>query len=915
MAARTGPNLSGPVRVALRYVRPQFVESALLPRLVAEGAFADAVADARVYLSVADARPEELWSGLDVSRGARSEDSLLTERLVRDARGLADRLRPTFESSGRAHGYVILPLSPHLADDAPGLANAARALRRAVERDNVAVEIPATDAGLSVVPELLSEGAAVEVVALADPARLERILRVLPGGVERDRRGRSARVSIRLSLSPIDAAAAPFGSIPPAGSPWPPHSAALDAARECERVWSNARGTDDGRPRLVWSEVEPPDPAWPATSYIDRLTAGPDSAAVESSWLFTHPKPTRAVDSTGTPSPHPADDGGSHPRVAIEFAELARGWRDSKVAAYDRLRTRVRTLRPDRPAASRFGEAGLSLPADVRRAVAERLGFWSATGFGRRLWTRDPRLWFDAPRPELSDRMGWLELPFASSEYLRSLATLAESVVRDDVRHAVLVGMGGSSLAPSLFAQVFGPSPGFPDLTVLDSSHPDAVTEVSDRLDLDRAVFVVSSKSGTTAETLSLFRHFWAGVARSGGRPGRRFMAITDPGTPLVDLARTREFRAWIPGPPEVGGRYSALSAFGLVPAALLGVDLVTLLERASALAVTASFDTPEAESPSLALGAALGELGVSGRDKVTFLAPPALSALPVWIEQLIAESTGKDRRGLVPVVEEAPRPPDRYAQDRVFVSLEMARDESTERRRSELERAGRPVIRLELRDIYDVGAEFFRWELAVAAAGSILGIHPFDQPDVELAKRLTRAALRRGKTEATAATPSGPELLAAPPEDRARAVEGLGRWLDGIRAPEYVAIQAYLAPRPETDRALAALREYVALRTGVATTLGYGPRFLHSTGQLHKGGPETVRCLQLRDRPRARLPIPETEDTFEALVAAQAEGDAEALRQRGRPPLVLELGDDPVRALDRLVAAPSGVRGPGKEN
>jgi transaldolase/glucose-6-phosphate isomerase len=528
--------------------------------------------------------------------------------------------------------------------------------------------------------------------------------------------------------------------------------------------------------------------------------------------------------------------------------------------------------------------------------VEERGKVWESERFAERLWAKDPTLWSAEPMPELSDRLGWLDLPERMQAEAPALAAFATEV-KERTRYVVLLGMGGSSLAPEVFQRIAGRRRGYPELVVLDTTHPAAVRAVEARVDLGRTLFLVSSKSGTTTETLSLFRYFWRKGEETGKNPGERFAAVTDPGTPLERLARERGFAACFQAPPDVGGRYSALTVFGLLPAALIGLDIESILAGAREMADRCK--NSFSGNPGLYLGAVLGELARMGRDKATFLAAPSVAAFPAWAEQLIAESTGKDGKGIVPVVDEPAGAPDVYGEDRVFVYLttRRKRDARLEARLLDLENAGHPLVRIELRDAMDIGGEFFRWEVAVAAAGAVLGIHPFNQPDVELAKELARRAMEKGGSEAS---PEADAVSAADPEQLSSAAR---KWLTAVRAGDYIALQAFLAPDPETTSVLQTIRARLRDRLRLATTFGYGPRFLHSTGQLHKGGPDSGLFLQLVDDPVEDLQVPETEYTFRALIRAQALGDWQALRQKGRRALRVDLGRDPAGGLERLAA------------
>jgi len=534
-------------------------------------------------------------------------------------------------------------------------------------------------------------------------------------------------------------------------------------------------------------------------------------------------------------------------------------------------------------------------------AVEARLAKWQSEGFGRRLWDKDHTLWSPEPVPELADRLGWLTLPASMADEVDRLTRFAAEVKADGIADVVVLGMGGSSLAPEVFSLTFGSAPGFPRVSALDSTHPDAVRATALRIDLARSLFVVSSKSGTTTETLSFFRTFWEllhGLVPEAER-GRHFVAVTDPGTPLEKLARERGFRGVFSAPEDVGGRYSALTHFGLVPAALLGLDVGRLLTSGGDEARASGPSVPAADNPGLRLGAALGELARAGRDKVTFLTAPAIAAFPDWIEQLIAESTGKHGLGIVPVVGELAGPPEAYGDDRFFVGLFLGdEDNGLAAKLDALELAGHPVARTRLQTPYDLGAEMFRWEVATAAAGAVLGVNPFDQPDVQLAKELATQAMKEaavgiaGSSSTTAVSDEKPDDLR----------QELVAWLAGARPGDYLGLHAYLAPAPRTTEVLHAFQHALHEKTRLAVTLGYGPRFLHSTGQLHKGGPAACRFLQIVDEPAEDLQVPEAAYTFGTLIRAQADGDCKALEQRGRNVLRVRLGTDEDQGLRHLL-------------
>jgi transaldolase/glucose-6-phosphate isomerase len=545
---------------------------------------------------------------------------------------------------------------------------------------------------------------------------------------------------------------------------------------------------------------------------------------------------------------------------------------------------------------------------EYRGRVDDKLASWGEQKFIQRLWDKDHTLWFDEPVEELKDRLGWLILPDVDSVVLDNVTAFAEKVRSEGFTHVVLLGMGGSSLAPEVFARCFGSSLGYPELSVLDNTHPEAVRNLEDRLPLSSTLFCVSSKSGTTLETLSLFRYFWHKAKEISEEPGSQFVAITDPGSYLQDLAKKREFRAVFTAPPDVGGRYSALTVFGLVPAALIGVDIHKLLDRARNAAEKIKSKDSEENAAGIVLGATLGELSAD-RNKITLMTTPSLIAFSDWVEQLVAESTGKDGKGILPVVNEPIGPAKDYSKDRIFIglSLDGEKDGELERLFDELSGLEHPVVRIHLNDIYDLGQAFFHWEVAVAAAGAVMGINPFDQPDVQLAKDLAKRIMgavevaESGDGTTDRADPDGHKVLKI--SDHEILSSALERWISQAHPKDYVTLQAFLQPNPETRAALQKIREKLLNRTQLATTLGFGPRFLHSTGQLHKGGPNTGLFIQLVDKPGIDCEVPETNLSFGQIIDAQAHGDYLALLDRKRRILRINLQDDAIKGLDLLQA------------
>ena len=509
----------------------------------------------------------------------------------------------------------------------------------------------------------------------------------------------------------------------------------------------------------------------------------------------------------------------------------------------------------------------LARPDGWDRAVRR----WEEGGLVDRLWASDPSVW-GTSAPGAGEWLGWLDLPYTMGDRLGDMVCLAEDAAGEGVADVVLLGMGGSSLAPEVFGAVFGAGPDRPRLTVLDSTHPEAVTSLRSRIEPSRTLFVVSSKSGTTVETLSFYRFFWDLCSGEGAR----FVAITDQGTPLDRLGRERGFRAVFNAPADVGGRFSALSTFGLVPAALIGVDLASLLERARESADRGKLGA--AENPAVGLGLALGAAAAVGMDKLTLHTTESLAAFPAWMEQLVAESLGKNGVGIVPVAGEPVLEGGLYGDDRLFLLWESDGEPPVGLP------GGHGGARIEVEDRLDLGAEMIRAELAVAAAGEVLGVNPFDQPDVEEAKRLASEAM--GRDGSTAGTD-----LALAQSTGTRA--SIRRMVEELGSGDYLGIQAYLPPGAGIEQKISEIRRRVTEISGAATTFGYGPRYLHSTGQVHKGGPPRGSFLQIVDDPSSEVQVPETEFGFSRLIAAQAEGDYLALRGADRRVLRVTLGSD----------------------
>ncbi|HTS82281.1 MAG TPA: bifunctional transaldolase/phosoglucose isomerase [Myxococcaceae bacterium] len=554
-----------------------------------------------------------------------------------------------------------------------------------------------------------------------------------------------------------------------------------------------------------------------------------------------------------------------------------------------------------------------ALDAEVKRTLAD----WDQGRKMERLWKRDPSLWTSHDEDKW---LGWLDIVVASALVAPDLEAFLKDIRQDRFQHAVLLGMGGSSLCPEVMALTFGHAAGAPQLLVLDSTDPVQVQAMARRVKPESTLFIVSSKSGSTLEPNIFFQFFWEQTRAAVGaeKAPRHFVAITDPGSKMESVAREHRFRGIFFGRPSIGGRYSALSAFGMVPAGVMGVDLPRFLGNTVKMMEACAGSVPASRNPGGILGAALGTLGNRGRDKVTLVTSPGIGDLGAWLEQLIAESTGKQGKGLIPVDREALGPPDRYGQDRIFayLRLQSAPDALQDRGVEALVQVGQPVVRIDVDEPYTLGEEFFRWEIATAVAGSVLGIDPFDQPDVEASKVETRK-LTEAYESLGALPPEQPFLEDAPValfadpantqalQDGKTLTDVLRKHLGRLGAGDYLGLLAYVPMTPENEAVLQTARLRVRDARKVATCLGFGPRFLHSTGQAYKGGPNSGVFLQVTCDDPVQLPVPGHKFSFGVVKAAQARGDFQVLAARKRRALRVHLRgplDAALRALQQAI-------------
>jgi transaldolase/glucose-6-phosphate isomerase len=823
--------------------------------------------------------------------------ALYVRLAIEDIRQAADVLRPVYEATRGADGFVSLEVSPYLADDTEATVAEARRLSQAVARDNVMIKVPATRAGLPAIRRLTAEGIKVNITLLFSQLVYEEVVEAYLSGLEQliARGGDAARMASVASIyvSRNDVAVDRI-----AGEPLRGKVAIANAKLAYQRYkrlfagprWEKLRAKGARVQRLLWASTGTKNPAYSDVLYVEELIA---------------------PDTVNTIPPATMDAFRDHGRVRLS---LEQGIDDAErvMAALDRqgisigavtaklTEDGVQTFKDAfdkllgalaRKRAALLGEKldrqEVRLPAALEKPVADSLESWRREGNVRRLWAGDAALWSGQDEAKW---LGWLDIVDKQRKRLSTLEALGADIRAEGFTHIVLLGMGGSSLGPEVLGGIFGR--GRPELRVLDSTDPAQIRAVEASVDLARTLFIVSSKSGSTLEPNILEQYFFERVKAAGAH----FIAVTDPGSSLQKLAEHKRFRHIAYGEPSIGGRYSVLSDFGMVPAVAIGLDIGRLLGAAQRMVRSCGENVPPAENPGVVLGTVMGVLAKSGRDKLTIVASPGIAGFGAWLEQLVAESTGKLGRGLIPVDAEPLGPPPVYGQDRLFAYLRLPGEADAQQDEAidALERAGHPVVRITVNERYHIGQEFFRWEIATAVAGAILEINPFDQPDVEASKVRTR--------ELTSAYEKTGKL---PPEgNHGKHREALAAHLESLRPGDYFALLAYVERNAPHQDALTAIRRMVRDGKHVATCLGFGPRFLHSTGQAYKGGPNSGVFLQLTCDDADDLEVPGQKYTFGLVKAAQARGDLEVLGERGRRVLRVHLGADVATGLAALLEA-----------
>ena len=848
---------------------------------------------------------------------------------IADIRAAADMLRPVYDKTQGRDGYISLECSPYLANDTEATIGEALRLWAAVQRPNLMVKVPATPAGIPAIRQLTGRGLNINITLLFSVTVYEQVVDAYISGLEDLKRtggdiskiGSVASIFVSRIDVAVDKRLDKLGdkrvadrlrgkaAITNAKLAYVRYKALFSGRR-----WQSLATAGAKTQRLLWASTSTKSPVYKDTMYVEALI-GRDT-------VDTIPPATMdAFRNHGevTPDAIEQDIAGARATLAeleqhgISLKEVTdelvtegvQQFADAFDKLFGAIARRRRTLLEGDHARLEIGPGS----PEMKTAFDAEMEVWRKNGRIRRLWAGDKSLWTGTDEDKW---FGWLHIVEQELVDIDRLLGFAQEVKQRGFSDLVLLGMGGSSLGPEVFGKTFGRQPGWPRFHMLDSTDPAQIKGIEREVDLGKTLFIVSSKSGSTLEPNIFMDYFLDRVSAVRGKDkvGQHFVAVTDPGSLLERRAKQLGFAHIFHGVPSIGGRYSVLSKFGLVPAAAMGLDIKRLLETAQPMERACGPDVPPAENPGVQLGIAMGVASTRfGRDKVTIITSPGIADLGAWLEQLLAESTGKRGRGLIPLADEPLTTAERYGNDRFFAYLELEGHQDALQRQAvaELERAGHPVARISVKDIWHIGQEFFRWEIATAVAGAIIGIDPFNQPDVEASKDKTRALTddyeksRRLPEETTVFRENGLALYADPRNaaelGRHNTLTGylkshFGRVRAGAKSGDYVALLAYIERNEAHTQALTAMRTRIRDRTHAATCLGFGPRFQHSTGQAYKGGPNSGVFLQITCDDPADMNVPGHSYSFGVVKAAQASGDLEVLVERGRRALRVHLKD-----------------------
>ena len=929
--------------VWLDFVSRDLLKSGGLAKLIAEDGLRGVTSNPSIFEKAIghgddyDSLIAQAEASGDLDPGALFEDLA-----VRDIQEGADTLNSVYEQTQRRDGFISLEVSPYLAMNTHETIEEARRLWREVNRRNLMVKVPGTKPGLTAIRTLIGEGINVNVTLLFSQQVYAEVAEAYISGLEAfaKKGGDPHKVASVASffVSRIDTLVDDELDKKIAATADPAEKARLrslkgkvaiaNAKLAYERYkqiysderWQRLAQQGAQTQRLLWASTGTKNKDYSDVLYVDELI-GPDTvntmppATMDAYRDHGNPRPSLEEDVAGAKAVMDALPvaGISIDAVTARLVEDGvRLFADAADQLYAAVQKKRRTV-----LGSKLNAMSYKLPAELERDVQAALEDWRKEGKVRRLWDADASLWTEQDEAKW---LGWLGIVDQQLKGVAHLQDFADEVKQAGFKDVLLLGMGGSSLGPEVFGETFGSKPGYPKLHVLDSTDPAQIRHFEADIDLARTLFMVSSKSGSTLEP-NIFKDYFYERAKQAVGPAeapKRFVAISDPGSSLEKMALTEGFRHVFHGEPSIGGRYSVLSNFGMVPAAAIGIDPRAFLESAAEMVRSCAASAPPVENPGVILGAILGCSQRRGRDKVTIIASKGIADFGAWLEQLLAESTGKLGKGIVPVDAEPLGAPAVYGNDRVFAYLRLASDQEPEQERAiaALEAAGQPVVRIAISDPMQLGQEFFRWEMATAVAGSIIGINPFDQPDVEAAK--VKARDLTTAYEETGALPEeraffegeGIKLFADPRNQAALTPQAtslaavLKAHLGRIGAGDYTALLAYIERSPDHIAAMQRLRRMIRDRTKAATCVGFGPRFQHSTGQAYKGGPNSGVFLQITCDDAEDLPVPGHSYTFGIVKAAQARGDLEVLAERGRRALRAHITGDLERGLDTLSRA-----------
>jgi transaldolase / glucose-6-phosphate isomerase len=927
--------------VWLDYIRRSLITSGELTRLVLEDGLRGVTSNPAIF-EKAIVGSTDYQPVIDSKESAGLDAKALYEKIaIKDVQDAADILKPVWNQTNARDGYVSLEVSPLLARDTTGTIEEARRLWKAVDRVNLMVKVPATAEGIPAIRQLISEGINVNVTLLFSRQTYEQVAKAyIEGLTERAAAGEDvsriasvasffvsridsmidAQVAGRLKTETDSAKRARLssllGKVAIANAKLAYHRFTELFAGD---AW-NALVKKGAQPqRLLWASTSTKNPNYRDVLYVEELIGPSTVNTIPPATLNAFREHGRLRTSLTEDLESAVDTMEAVEQVGLSMKAVTDKLLDEGLRQFSDAFAQLLKATGSRQSAEsqpKINSISYSLPPKLSAAVDQTITDWAKQDKVRRLWRGDASLWSGTDENRW---LGWLGITDDQITHAEHLTSLAAEVKSAGFKHVLLLGMGGSSLCPEVLRLTFGKIEGFPELHVLDSTDPAQIKAIEAKIDLKNTLFIVSSKSGGTLEPNIYKQYFFARVKAAVGEKeaGNRFIAITDPGSKMQHVAENDNFRHIFFGVPSIGGRYSALSNFGMVPAAAMGIDVLKFLNRTEEMVHACGATVPASENPGVVLGAILGTLAVNGRDKVTIICSPGLSDLGAWLEQLLAESTGKIGKGIVPVDRERLTDPTKYGNDRLFAYVRVASAPEREQDQAvdALEKAGQPVVRISVTDPYALGEEFFRWEIATAVAGSIIGINAFNQPDVEASKIETRKLT--GEYELTGKLPDekpffdgdGVKLYADAKNAEAlrngkTLAEILRSHLGRAHQGDYFAVLGYITMNAENEAALQTIRHAVRDSKKVATVLGFGPRFLHSTGQAYKGGPNSGVFMQVTCDDAVDLPVPDQKYTFGVVKAAQARGDFAVLAERGRRALRVHLGKDVKAGVAKLHTA-----------